>query len=211
MRSPSSLSPLTLSNPSIHLQRETVELTRKRSAGTSQTRQLSLFSLCCSGFIGTFKQLRWSLWDKHQLHPKWHPVPSNVHYFCHGPIGLWAKVVHNIGIRVPLGPQAFCFSNWLETHCLSIIYLLEPKKCSSAVVHRRTLLHGTQNGYTWNQKWFSYGNTRRTLFWIKLSFLSDRNRIRSVWMTLLKPLHHVARITTTCVCVWVWGISTLLE
>ena len=182
MRSPSSLSPLTPSNPSIHLQRETEELTRKRSAGTSQTRQLSLFSLCCSGFIGTFKQLRWSLWDKHHLHSKWQPVPSNVHYFCHGPIGLWAKVVHNIGNRVPLGPQAFCFSNWLETHCLSIIYLLEPKKSSSAVVHRRTLLHGTQYGYTWNQKGF-YLEPKRVLLWrhpknpfLNKTFLSLRSK-----------------------------------
>ena len=49
--------------------------------------------------------------DTTVLHPKWHPIPYVVHYFSSGPIGLWSKVVHYIGIgcnlRFTLCPGPF--------------------------------------------------------------------------------------------------------
>lgn len=40
------------------------------------------------------------------LCPKWHPTPFIVHYFRPGSIGLWSKVVHCKGNRVPFGTES---------------------------------------------------------------------------------------------------------
>jgi hypothetical protein len=47
------------------------------------------------------------------IRPQWHPVPYIVHYFWPGSIGLWSKLVHYVGNRVPFGTHSwFKLKSW---------------------------------------------------------------------------------------------------